>query len=103
MLDYEQIKGDYESFEKPVVMVQVGGKDIDADKNGFAISNIHVENTSGFEASVADFTVYNTFDPVGKVFKFDKVKKYVLIGSPVVISMGYGRRCGRSSAVLSAR
>ena len=92
MLDYEQIKGDYESFEKPVVMVQVGGKDIDADKNGFAISNIHVENTSGFEASVADFTVYNTFDPVGKVFKFDKVKKYVLIGSPVIISMGYGKK-----------
>ena len=45
--------------------------------------------TSGFEASIATFWIYNCYDRITCEFAFDDLKKYICMGSCVVISMGY--------------
>ncbi len=67
----------------------MGGKDIATDKSNFSFSDLSIELTSGFEASVAQFTIYNVYDPVFHEYKSAKVKKYITIGSPVEIRIGY--------------
>ena len=84
---YDQLREEYDSFHIPTVKIVVKGKDIGEDKNGLAVSDIEVEITCGFEASIATFWIYNCF--MNGSFQFDKIKKYVAIGSDVVISIGY--------------
>ena len=55
MLDFDSLKKTYGNFSKPVSVIKVDGNDISKDKLGLAISDIQVELTSGFEASVASF------------------------------------------------
>lgn len=84
---YEELREEYDSFHTPTVKIVVKGKDIGEDKNGLVVSDIEVEITCGFEASIATFWIYNCF--MNGSFQFDKIKKYVAIGSDVVISIGY--------------
>ncbi|MBQ7680052.1 MAG: phage late control D family protein [Butyrivibrio sp.] len=90
MEDFKDLKSKYDDFLLPIVRIEVGGRNIALDKAGFAISNIIVDLTSGYEASVAEFTIYNCYDMATREYKFDKVKKYILLGSCVKILMGYG-------------
>lgn len=82
---YEDLKKQYDYFRMPIVKITVKGKDISADKAGLAISDIEVENTCGFEASIATFWIYNCYEDGS--FQIDK--KYIAIGSCVSISIGY--------------
>ncbi len=75
---------------EPHVCVLIGGKDLAADKAEFAISDITVDLTSGYEASVASFVIYNSFNTDTHKFRGNALKKYVDIGLPVEIQMGYG-------------
>ena len=84
---YDQLREEYDSFHIPTVKIVVKGKNIGEDKNGLVVSDIEVEITCGFEASIATFWIYNCF--MNGSFQFDKIKKYVAIGSDVVISIGY--------------
>ncbi|MDY4068406.1 MAG: hypothetical protein SOY45_00755, partial [Lachnospiraceae bacterium] len=84
---YEELREEYDSFHTPTVKIVVKGKDIGEDKNGLVVSDVEVEITCGFEASIATFWIYNCF--MNGSFQFDKIKKYVAIGSDVVISIGY--------------
>ena len=90
MLDFDSLKKTYGNFSKPVSVIKVDGKDISKDKLGLAISDIQVELTSGFEASVASFSLYNTFDRDLTGFITEDVQKYITLGSAVQIFMGYG-------------
>ena len=90
--DYQELKKKYEDFAYPLVHVQVGGKDFSKNKAGFRISDVEVEMTSGFEAAMATFWIYNCYDRLTCEFAFDDLKKYVCMGSCVIISMGYGMR-----------
>lgn len=90
MFKFKDLKNDYENFSVPFVFIMVSGKDIDKDKKGFAVSNIRVETTSGFESNIAEFTIYNCYDRLKHQYLFNDVKKYITIGSPVSIAMGYG-------------
>lgn len=85
---FDELNSSYDSFRHPVAVITVGGKDISEDKAPLSISNIEVENTCGFEASIATFWIGNCFE--NGSFQFDTVKKYVTLGSSVVISLGYG-------------
>ncbi len=90
MFDFQELKKTYGGFNYPLVRVKVGGKNIADDKGGFSVSDIFVELTSGFEASVAEFKIYNTYDPMLHEFRFEDVKKLIALGSSVEICMGYG-------------
>ncbi len=100
--DYESLKKKYDDFSHPISVIQVNGKNIAdgttkiKDEDGteitlqFAVSDIEVEMTSGFEAAMATFRIFNCYDRVMCQFQFDDLKKYILLGSGVVVSLGYG-------------
>lgn len=88
--DYQTLKKKYDDFSHPIVHVQVNGKDFSKNKAGLQISDVEVEMTSGFEAAIATFWIYNCYNRVTCEFTFDDLKKYIYMGSCVVISMGYG-------------
>ena len=89
-MDYENLKtSKYSNFDLPVIQVKVNDKAITDGKRSFAISNVTVDLTAGFEASQASFGIYNAYDYEDTQFEFDVIKNYVLIGSYVQILMGY--------------
>lgn len=79
----------YGKFKNPVAVIKVNQKDISENKSNLSVSEIEVDLTSGFEASVASFSIYNSFDKDKASFRTDDIKKYILLGSSVSISMGY--------------
>lgn len=88
--DYDSLKTVYDNFHYPVVVLTVNGKDFSENKKGLGVSDIEVEMTSGFEASIATFWIYGAYDKEQNRFKFEDMKSYILLGSSVVIHMGYG-------------
>lgn len=87
--DYQALKKKYEDFAHPILHMQINGKNFSENKAGLQISDVEVEMTSGFEASIATFWIYNCYDRITCEFAFDDLKKYICMGSCVVISMGY--------------
>lgn len=86
---FDKLKEKYGSFQHPTVAVEVNDKEIGNSKKGFPISDIVVDLTSGFEASTAEFSIYDVYDSTTATFQFEKVKKYILLGSKVEIYLGY--------------
>lgn len=84
---YDKLQSKYDSFKHPIAVVTIGGKNISENKAGLAVSDIEVENTCGFEASIATFWIYNCYH--NGAFAYDSIKNYVTIGASVVISIGY--------------
>ena len=87
---YDSLKTEYRNFLYPLAVVKVNGKDFSENKKNFGISDIEVEMTSGFEASIATFWIYGAYDKSQNRFRFEDMKSYILLGSSVVIYMGYG-------------
>ncbi len=90
MFKFQELRDTYGNFNNPVVVIRVAGKDISEDKGEFSISDIFVELSCGFEASVAEFKIYNSYDVYNHSFRFDALKKLIALGSSVEIAMGYG-------------
>ena len=89
MIDYDSLRDKYDSFKLPRVVIKVNGKNISDDKSGFSLNDIIIEMTCGFEASVAEFKIFNTYDVYSHAFRFEEVKKYIFLGSSVDIAVGY--------------
>ena len=88
--NYQALKKKYENFSHPMMHIELNGKDFSKNKEELQISDIEVEMTSGFEAALATFVIYNCYNRESCEFRFDVLKKYICMGSCVVISMGYG-------------
>lgn len=88
---FADLKSKYDNFEHPVVVLTINGKDFAKNKSGFIVSDIEVELTSGYEASIAAFSIYNTFDHDNSCFRVNDARKYIMLGSSVEIAMGYGK------------
>ena len=71
----------YDNFTYPVAVLTVNGKKFSDNKNGFVLSDIEVELTSGYEASMVSFMIYNTFDQPTSQFRTEEVKKYIFLGN----------------------
>ncbi len=102
--NYSDLKSKYDNFEHPVVSLKINGKAFKNNKEEFIISDIEVELTSGYEASIAMFTIYNTFDQIQSEFRIEEVKPYILLGSSVELALGYSNQaltifCGFISKV----
>ena len=101
---YLDLKKKYDNFEYPLVVLTINGKEFGKNKSDFIVSDIEVELTSGYEASIATFCLYNTFEHHTSEFRTKEVKDYILLGSSVELAMGYGMQaqmvfCGFISRV----
>ncbi len=101
---YSDLKRKYDNFEHPLIVLTINGKDLAKNKYGFIVSDIEVELTSGFEASIATFTIYNTFDMDNGCFRINDAKSYIMLGSSVELALGYEKHaqtvfCGFISKV----
>lgn len=86
---FESLEKKYELFQHPVVVALVNDKNI-SGKDGFTVSDLVIDLTSGFEASTAELSLYGVYDIDEGQFQFDKVKKYILLGSRLDLYLGYG-------------
>ncbi len=89
MIQFDELVTKYGNFLHPVAVITINGKDIDEKGSGLGVSNITVENTSGYEASMATFHIYNCFDPKKRQFQQEKLKDFIYIGYSVKIEVGY--------------
>ncbi|MBO5246155.1 MAG: phage late control D family protein [Eubacterium sp.] len=89
-ISFENLKKEYQNFANPVAHVEVEGKVINQAKTKLSIGEIEIDVTSGYEAGIASFVVYGCYNRLTCSFEYDKIKKYVMIGAQVSISLGYG-------------
>ena len=89
-ITFDELKKEYDSFVNPVILVEVEGNEINKTKTGLLIGNIEIESTSGFEAGIASFVIYGCYNRQTCEFEYKKIKKFVMIGAQVSISIGYG-------------
>lgn len=92
MFDYLDLKRKYDNFMHPLAVIEVNGNSLSKNKEGLGVSDIMIELTSGYEASIASFCLYNCYDRIATRFDFTQLKKYVLLGSGVKIYLGYGNQ-----------
>ncbi len=86
---FEDLKKEYGNFASPVAEVLIDGEPLGENDYGISISDLRIEETCGFEASIASYMMYNVFDDVATQYRYKAVKKYIQLGSVVVIYMGY--------------
>ncbi len=87
--EFEELKKTYNYFQMPIAEIWVDGESIGDGKSNVGFSDIHVEMTCGYEASIATFMLYDVFDEIASQFQYDAVKNFIQLGSVVVIHMGY--------------
>ncbi|MBQ7584238.1 MAG: phage late control D family protein [Lachnospiraceae bacterium] len=86
--NFGDLKTKYEAFRKPKVIVTIDGNDLNYD-DGLAVAAVEVELTGGYEASIATVTLVGCFDPDSRSFDIKDVKKYLFMGSSIIIYLGY--------------
>ena len=86
-LTYAGLLDTYQGFSSPEASVFINGSDFYRDD--MIVTDISIELTSGFEASVASLRVYNVFDKYTGKFKYDAIKKQVILGASLEIRLGY--------------
>lgn len=91
-ISYEALSARYHGFELPEVVVKLEGEVLGEQKRGsqeLMVKDVVVELTSGYEASVAHFRIYNVFDMARAVFTEDGIKEQVDLGAKLSIGLGY--------------
>jgi hypothetical protein len=85
----------YGGFDFPSVAIELNGVEFSKNKNHMLVNDIRVELTSGFEASIASFRIYNAY-VIGEEgsdeskYLFENLKKQTILGASANISLGYG-------------
>ena len=87
--NYKDMESNYRGFQNPHVVIKVNKKDMVDKKSELKISQVSVDLSSGFEASVASFRIYGVFDRDAGKYLTKKYEKLLHIGSSIEISMGY--------------
>lgn len=87
--EFSTLKDKYIYFQHPVAIIKIDGSDLSDAKKGYPVSDIQVDLTSGFEASIAEFNVYDVYDESAGAFVFPDGKVKLQIGSKVDVYLGY--------------
>ena len=95
--EFEELNKKYMQFELPVEVVKINGESLAVAKKGYPVSDIQIDLTSGFEASVAEFSVYDVYDESAGKFDFSDKKTKLQLGGRVEIYLGYS---GEASCVF---
>ena len=88
-IDFSKLKSENKAFTNPRAVILVNGQDLIVKNPDLAISQLCVDLTSGFEASVASFRIYGIFDRNMGEYKVKDYSKFIAIGSAIEIGMGY--------------
>lgn len=88
--DYNTLKEKYNDFLDPVAEITANKKEFSKNKGGYVVSDVTVELTCGYEASVASFSIYNSFDRENGKFLWEGLKDYFSLGSQITVKAGYG-------------
>jgi len=93
--EFKTLKEKYSHFEHPSVIVKINDVSLADGKKGYPVSDIHVDLTSGFEASIAEFSIYDVYDEAAGKFDISSRKTKVVLGSKAEIYLGYSNtvRC----------
>ncbi|MBQ7564216.1 MAG: phage late control D family protein [Lachnospiraceae bacterium] len=91
--DFGDLKKVYEDFQFPVIQVEISGKDVTGDKEkSLFITRAEIEQTSGFEAGIATFSLVGAYDQDNRTFKIKDYEDFIYPGSPVIIYLGYAKQ-----------
>ena len=90
--NYKDLETQYEYFEHPIVQISIDGKKLLDSKKPLSVTELNVELSSGFEAGIATISIAGLYNRTDAKFIADNsdVKNYILLGSTVAISLGYG-------------
>lgn len=86
---FSELQERYENFKYPIVVINVNNKNIAGKDSGLVVNDIDIDLSSGYEASIASFHIYNSFNVRESKYLFDIIKDFIAIGSNVSISAGY--------------
>lgn len=88
--EFDQLKKKYRMFQQPIAVLRMAEKDVGGRK-GYPISDVEIDLTCGYEASVAEFSLYNVYNKNTDSFEVkDALKKYIAPGAKTEIALGYG-------------
>ena len=88
---FSELQERYENFKYPIVVINVNNKNIAGKDSGLVVNDIDIDLSSGYEASIASFHIYNSFNVRESKYLFDSIKDFIAIGSNVSISAGYSK------------
>ena len=86
-LSYQNLKSKYQDFSQPEAVVEFNGQVFQSDT--MVVTDISVEATCGFEASVATLRLYGVFDIHTGKFRYSEIEKNVILGASFVLKLGY--------------
>jgi phage protein D len=86
--EFANLKQTYENFREPKVTVFIDGQEMNAEQL-LTVRDVEVELTSGYEASIATVTLGGVYNDESHSFEIKKTKKFLYLGSTIVIYMGY--------------
>lgn len=87
--DFNTLRNKYSSFHHPVAVIKINDVSLADPKKGYPVSDIQVDLTSGFEASIAEFSVYDVYNEAAGRFDLPGNKVKILLGSKVEVYLGY--------------
>ena len=87
--EFDTLRKKYDSFQHPVAIIKINDASLADKKKGYPVSDIQLDLTSGFEASVAEFSIYDVYDSTEGKFVLPTGKVKILLGSKVEVYLGY--------------
>ncbi len=88
--EFDDLKKTYDGLDDPFVVVKIDDKNVGSSDKGFPISDLYVDLTSGYEASIAEFSIYTAYDKDTASFEVSStLQKYTKLGAKVEVSTGY--------------
>lgn len=87
--EFDALKEKYLQFQHPVAIIKINDVSLADSKKGYPVSDIYVDLTSGFEASIAEFSIYDVYDESAGKFDIPNQKIKILLGSKVDVYLGY--------------
>lgn len=90
MADYVfgDLKNEYGGFNYPKVRLYIDGQELTSETD-LAVTEVEVELTGGYEASIATVTLSGSFNQDASSFDISNTKKFLYMGSTIIIYLGY--------------
>ncbi len=92
--EFKDLQEKYDRFAHPAVVIKINDVEIN-EKDAIPVFDLSVDLTSGFEASTCEFSFGDIYDQSEAKYLYDKVKKYIMLGSKVEVCTGYSGSASR--------
>ena len=90
-IDFEELQKKYDSYNYPLARVLVGEDNIEEIKKiTLVVTDVVVQVTSTFKASIAEFTLLQSYSLSSGQFFTKDIKKYISMGTGISIYLGHG-------------